>query len=103
MAFLFCHCHKVGACFHNPLDRIRKFQEVGNFDFTYSPCSSLKAGKENLDLATAVGEEGTGVTTDGALVCPKSPTFSPEASFLYFILGMGSGFWREQWCLSALG
>ena len=65
MAFLFCHCHKVGARFHNPLDRIRKFQEVGNFDFTYSPCSSLKAGKEDLDLATAVGEEGTGVTTDG--------------------------------------
>ena len=62
--------HKVGARFHNPLDRIRKFQEVGNFDFTYSPCSSLKAGKEDLDLATAVGEEGTGVRTDGALVCP---------------------------------
>ena len=59
------HCHKVEARFHNPLDRIRKFQEVGNFDFTYSPCSSLKAGKEDLDLATAVGEEGTGVTTDG--------------------------------------
>ena len=38
---------------------------MGNFDFTYSPCSSLKAGKEDLDLATAVGEEGTGVTTDG--------------------------------------
>ena len=53
-------------------------------------------------MATAVGEEGTGVTTDGALVCRKSPTFSPEASFLSFILGMGSGFWREQWCLSAI-
>ena len=58
----------------------------------YSPGSSLKVEKENSGLGTVGGEERARVSTEGLPLLPKSQRFSPEASFLNFILGMGSDF-----------